>query len=178
MSSSSVISSQIEAFQHQGDLYTKKIEIEKRRISELDDKLKGAKSRLAEARRSMGGVNEAQNQMKKKQRSMHVLENQLEKAIVRLNEATAFNQQKRRDIEDLRREKLQRDGIEKSQMNKLKLKKVELVEIIEQSQRAMEARDLARAQIVALKKRIGHEVNKFEVEWSARMTKLEGDRKM
>jgi hypothetical protein len=175
---SNVISAQIESFQQQGDLYTKKIEIEKRRISELDTKLKTAKKRLGEARASMGGVNEAQNQMRKKQRSMHVLENQLEKAIVRLNEATAFNEQKRRDIEDLRREKLQRDGIEKSQMNKLKLKKVELVEIIEQSQRAMEARDLARAQIVALKKRIGHEVNKFEHEWSSRMTKLENDRKM
>ena len=111
---SNVISAQIESFQQQGDLYTKKIEIEKRRISELDTKLKTAKKRLGEARASMGGVNEAQNQMRKKQRSMHVLENQLEKAIVRLNEATAFNEQKRRDIEDLRREKLQRDGIEKS----------------------------------------------------------------
>ena len=77
--SSSVISASIETFQHQGDLYTKKIEIEKRRIAELDSKLKNAKSRLIEARRSMGGVNEAQNQMRKKQRQMRVLENQLEK---------------------------------------------------------------------------------------------------
>ena len=176
--SSGVISAQIETFQQQGDIYTKKIEIEKRRISDLDDKLKGAKGRLAEARRSMGGVNEAQNQMRKKQRQMHVLENQLEKAIVRLNEATAFNDKKRREIEDLRREKLQRDGIERSQMNKLESKKVELVEIIEQSQKAMEARDLARAQIVALKKRIGHEVTKFEAEWSERMSRLENDRKL
>ena len=178
MSASGVISAQIETFQQQGDLYTKKIEIEKRRISELDKKLQSAKGRLSTARRSMGGVNEAQDQMRFKQRHMHVLENKLEKTIVRLNEATAFNQQKRRDIEDLRREKLQRDAIEKSQMNKLNAKKVELVEIIEQSQRAMEARDLARAQIVALKKRIGHEVNKFEVEWGTRMSKLETDRKM
>ena len=108
--SSSVISASIETFQHQGDLYTKKIEIEKRRISELDSKLKNAKNRLIDARRSMGGVNEAQNQMRKKQRQMRVLENQLEKAIVRLNEGSAFNERKRREIEDLRREKLQRDG--------------------------------------------------------------------
>ena len=176
--SSRVISAQIETFQQQGDIYTKKIEIEKRRITELDDKLKSSKARLSEARRSMGGVNEAQNQMRKKQRQMRVLENQLEKAIVRLNQATAFNDKKRREIEDLRREKLQRDGIEKSQLAKLDQKKVELVEIIEQSQKAMEARDLARAQIVALKKRIGHEVQKFEVEWSDRMSALENDRKL
>jgi hypothetical protein len=171
--SSSVISASIETFQHQGDLYTKKIEIEKRRIAELDSKLKNAKSRLIEARRSMGGVNEAQNQMRKKQRQMRVLENQLEKAIVRLNEGSAFNERKRREIEDLRREKLQRDGIEKTQTLKLEEKKLELVEIIEQSQKAMESRDLARAQIVALKRRIGVEVERFESEWSERMGRLE-----
>ena len=171
------IAQQIESFQAQGDLYTKKIEIEKRRIVELNEKLRLNKARLAEARRSMGGVNEAAVQMRKKQRQMRTLENQLEKVVVRLNEATAFNERQRREIEDLRREKLQRNAIEKAQMKKLEEKKVELVAIIEQSQKAMEARDLARAQIVALKKRIGLEVEHFEHEWMQRMNKLEADRK-
>ena len=171
------VAQQIESFQEQGDMYTKKIEIEKRRIKELNDKLKTAKSRLAEARRSIGGVNEAANQMRKKQRQMRTLENNLEKVVVRLNEATSFNEAQRREIEDLRREKLQRIAIEKEQMRKLEAKKTELVAIIEQSQKAMEARDLARAQIVALKKRIGVEVAHFEQEWSERMNKLESDRK-
>lgn len=171
------VAQQIESFQAQGDMYTKKIEIEKRRIAELNEKLRVSKARLTEARRSMGGVNEAANQMRKKQRQMRTLENQLEKVVVRLNEATSFNERQRREIEDLRREKLQRNAIEKSQMKKLESKKVELVAIIEQSQKAMEARDLARAQIVALKKRIGLEVAHFEHEWMERMHKLESDRK-
>ena len=64
-------------------------------------------------------------------------------------------------------------GIEKNQTIKLEKKKLELVEIIEQSQKAMESRDLARAQIVALKRRIGMEVERFEAEWSERMGRLE-----
>ena len=92
---------------------------------------------------------------------------------VRLNEGSAFNERKRCEIEDLRREKLQRDGIEKTQTLKLEKKKLELVEIIEQSKKAMESRDLARAQIVALKRRIGVEVERFESEWSERMGRLE-----
>ena len=103
-----VIAEQIESFQAQGDLYTKKIEIEKRRIRDLEGQLQKSWERLTDARKSMGGLREAERQMKRKEKTMHQLENQLEKSVVRLNEAKALNMKLKSRIEDYRREKLQR----------------------------------------------------------------------
>ena len=156
------IAEQIELYQSQGDLYSKKIEIEKRRVAELDAKLKQSKSQLAEARKSMGGLHDAEAQMRKKRRQVRILENKLEKLIVRYNEATSRNEKLRTNIEDLRREKIQRQSIEDERKEALHNKKLELVEIIQQTQRAMEARDEARQNIVQLKKQIADEVGVFE----------------
>jgi coiled-coil domain-containing protein 63/114 len=172
-----VIAEQIESFQAQGDLYTKKIEIEKRRIRDLDDHLQKSWGRLTDARKSMGGLREAERQMKRKEKTMHQLENQLEKSIVRLNEAKALNMKLKSRIEDYRREKLQRLEIKRDLEKTLNEKKAEMVEIIQQSQKSFEARDNARVKIVELKRKIAKEVENFEKEWMDKMRQLEVDKK-
>jgi coiled-coil domain-containing protein 63/114 len=172
-----VVAEQIESFQAQGDLYTKKIEIEKRRIRDLDDHLQKSWDRLADARKSMGGLREAERQMRRKEKTMHQLENQLEKSVVRLNEAKAMNMKLKLRIEDYRREKLQRLEIKRDLEKTLNEKKAEMVEIIQQSQRSFEARDNARVKIVELKRKIAKEVETFEKEWMEKMNQLEVDKK-
>jgi coiled-coil domain-containing protein 63/114 len=60
-----------------------------------------------------------------------VLENRLEKSLVKFNEALAFNKQLRESIDNLRRERVVFDGIYRKLEKELEEKKREMAKIIE-----------------------------------------------
>lgn len=98
-------------------------------------------------------------------KQIKVLENRLDKALVKFNEALAQNKRLRDMIENLRRERVVFDQIYKKLERELQHKKKEITGIVEISNIAYEARDQAQTEMSALRAQADREQSAFEAEW-------------
>ena len=81
---------------------------------------------------------------------IRILENRLDKALVKFNEALAHNKKLRENIDNLRRERVVFDNIYRKLEKELHEKKKQMANIIELSNRAYEQRDSAQIEIAAI----------------------------
>ena len=169
---------QIAKLQDTGDMYTRKIELEKRRIEELDKQMEIMHKKIWEQRQKMGGVNASRETNQAIAKQIQILENRLDKALKRYNEALANNKRLRENIDNLRRERLVFDQIYRKLEKELAEKKKEMARIIEISNKAYEARDAAQSEMAALKSQADKEQEDFEREWKELGKMIEQDRKM
>jgi coiled-coil domain-containing protein 63/114 len=176
-SNSSAAAAQIAKLQDQADTYTRKIEMEKRRIEELDKQIESMEKNILSQRKKMGGVNAAKENHAQIQKQIKILENRLEKALQKFNEALAHNQQLRETIDNLRRERVVFDQIYKKLERELADKRTEMAEIIDAANEAYAARDQAQEEMARLKKRADEEQAAFEEEWKQLGSLIEEDRK-
>eukprot|EP00899_Mesostigma_viride_P003312 jgi/Mesvir1/12982/Mv05993-RA.1 len=174
----SAASAQITRLQDQADMFTRKIELEKRRVAELDKQIAMINIKIMEQRKKMGGVNAAKENNTQIQKQIKILENRLDKALVKYNEALAHNKKLRESIDNLRRERLVFDQIYKKLEKELADKKKEMASIIEASNAAYEARDQALAEMAELKAQADREQAAFEAEWRELGNLIEQDRKL
>jgi len=170
-------SAQIAKLQDQADMYTRKIEVEKRRIEDLDKQITKMQATILLQRSHMGGINASRENNQQVQKQIRILENRLDKALVKFNEALAHNKQLRETIDNLRRERIVFDGIYRKLERELHEKKNKMAQIIEISNAAYEARDKAQAEMVALKAQADKEQTKFEQEWSQLGALIEKDKR-
>ena len=171
-------SDQISRLQDQGDQYTRKIELERRRMEELDKNIKQLQEKILGQRQKMGGVNSSKESNQQIARHIQVLENRLDKALVKHNEAVAFNKKLRKGIDNLRRERVIFDGIYKKLERELHEKKREMARIIDESNKAYEAREKAQREMEKLKDMADKEQATFDTEWKELGKLIEADRKM
>jgi chromosome segregation ATPase len=176
-SNSSAAAAQIAKLQDQADTYTRKIEMEKRRIEELDKQIESMEKNILEQRKKMGGVNAAKENHTQITKQIKILENRLEKALQKFNEALAHNKQLRETIDNLRRERVVFDQIYKKLERELAEKRAEMAEIIDAANDAYAARDQAQEEMARLKKRADQEQMNFEEEWKQLGALIEEDRK-
>lgn len=101
-------SAQIAKLQDQADMYSRKIEIEKRRIQEHDNLIRDLQETIFEQRKEMGGINASHENNQQVTKQIRILENRLDKALVKFNEALAHNFKLRKNIDNLRRERVVR----------------------------------------------------------------------
>jgi len=161
-----------------GEMYLRKIEIERKRIAELDLQIKKMEESILQQRSDMGGINANRETSKTIQKNIRMLENRLDKALVKYNEALGHNKKLRGTIDNLRRERIVFDGIYKKLENDLLEIKNEMARIINEANAAYIARDHAQAEMVRLKAEADGEQKQFENEW-AELTKLiDQDQKM
>merc|ERR1712178_512164 len=125
-----------------------------------------------------GGAKAALENAKAVQKQIRILENRLDKALQKFNEAIAANRNLREQIDTLRRERVVFDDIYRKLENELQQKKKEMANIIEQANAAYEARDSAQAQMAALKQQADKEHAEFEKEWTELGRLIENDKKM
>ena len=64
------------------------------------------KQKVLQQRKSMGGVNASKENYNMIQKQIRILENRLDKSLVKFNEAIAHNKTLRDNIDDLRRERV------------------------------------------------------------------------
>lgn len=117
---------QVAKLQDQADTLTRKIEIERRRVAEMDRQIAEVEGRIAEQRKKMGGVNASKEATQQIQRQIKMLENRLEKAYVKYNEAMAHNRDLKEQIDSLRKERLVFDSVYKKLEKELSDKKAEM----------------------------------------------------
>ena len=156
---------QISKLQDAGDMYTRKIEVEKRRIKELDKQMELMHKKIWEQRQKMGGINASRENNQAISKQIQILENRLDKALKKYNEALSSNKKLRENIDNLRRERLVFDQIYRKLEKELGEKKREMARIIEVSNKAYEARDAAQAEMASLKAQADKEQSEFESEW-------------
>lgn len=165
------------------DVYTRKIEVEQRKVSELSAQVEEVKTNIKAQQGDIlewsgrsGVANAAKDSNMAIQKQIRQLENRLEKALVKFNEALAHNKELRQEIDGLRRERVVFDSIYKKLERELDHKKKEMANIIEISNSAYESRDQAQQEMQALKKQLEEEQAAFEEEWKDLGRIIEADR--
>lgn len=158
--------SEIGRLQDQANLYIKRIEKEREKVEKLDEAISQYQEKILEQKARMGGVNAslANNQIIQKQ--IRVLENRLDKCLLKFNETLAQNKVLRSKIDEYRRERVVFDGIYKKLERELHEKKKEMVAIIEDSKNAYQAREKAQSEMVALQQHAEKERTDFESDFN------------
>jgi len=169
-------SAQIAKLQDAGDLYTRKIELERRRGEELEKQIAKVEKAILDSRREMGGVNASRDASSSIAKQIRILENRLDKALVKFNEALAHNKALRETIDNLRRERVVFDAIYRKLEEELAAKKNTMAAILAESDAAYRARDQAHAEMMALKSAADAQQQNFEQEWSQLGQLIEKDR--
>ena len=124
------------------------------------------------------GVNTTQESHTKIERQVKVLENRLDRALVKFNEALHINKQLREQIDNLRRERGVFDAIYKKLEKELQERKKEMAFIIEVSNIAYEEKDNAISDLEQLKLYAKKEMEAFAEMFKELDELLEEDRKM
>ena len=88
-------SAQLEKLHDQAEAFIRKIEAEKRRIEELDINIKELNASVLDQKKKLGGANAVRENSMRTQKQIKILENRLEKSLLKFNEALAFNKQLR-----------------------------------------------------------------------------------
>ena len=170
-------SSELQRIQDLGDLYTQKIAVETKNIEEMDKAIGMMKAKILQQRKLMGGVNAAKENQMMVQKQIRILENRLDKALVKFNEALAHNKQLRETIDNLRRERVVFDNIYRKLEKELHEKKKQMANVIEMSNQAYEARDAAQMEITAIEQANQKEREDFEEQIAELNRLIEADRK-
>eukprot|EP01013_Petalomonas_cantuscygni_P002428 TRINITY_DN1248_c0_g1_i2.p1 TRINITY_DN1248_c0_g1~~TRINITY_DN1248_c0_g1_i2.p1 ORF type:complete len:580 (-),score=159.29 TRINITY_DN1248_c0_g1_i2:445-2184(-) len=131
-------------------------------LADLDTRLGDLRRTVDDARTSMGGVFITKLSQEAIERQIKVLENRLDKALVRFNRALDENTRLRREIEDLTRERLAFDSIYRELERELQMKKKKMACVIELSNIAYEERDSAANELAQLKVYAQQEMRTFE----------------
>lgn len=164
-SQSTGAASDIARLQQQAAMYIKKIEKERKKIEDLDKMIAKYQERIIDQKTRMGGVNAAQINNQLIQKQIKVLENRMDKCLMKFNETMAQNKVLRQRIDEYRRERVVFDGIYKKLERELHEKKKEMAAIIEDSKNAYQARDKSQSEMIALQQHAEKERTDFEMEF-------------
>jgi len=163
------------------DQLERSLQVEMERRRKATDEVEGLRKNTWDVRGDLarrGGVNAARDTTEAVAKQIRVLENRLDKALQKFNDAIAHNKELREHIDGLRRERVVFDSIYKKLELELQGKKKEMANIIEQANAAYEARDQAQAQMATLKQQADKEHKEFENEWRELGRLIENDKKM
>lgn len=151
--------------QDQATLYMKKIELERRKIEELDKSIAKYQDQILEQKARVGGVNAAQVNNQLIQKQIKVLEHRLDKSLMKFNETLCQNKALRTKIDEYRRERVVFDVIYKKLERELHEKKKEMAAIIEDSKNAYQARDKSQTEMQTLQQHADKERAEFESDF-------------
>lgn len=172
------VETEIAKLQEQGDNFARKIEIEKRKIADLDSKISLMTEKLKAQREAIGGKQGAKETNEGIARKIKSLENKLDKSLQKYNEAIAHNKQLREQIDKLRRERVVYDSIYKKLEEELQSKKDEMKAVVKKGYKAKKKRDEAKKKMEELKAEAEKEQEEFEKHWQDLGKLIEQDKKI
>ena len=149
------------------DLYIGKVEIEHRNIESLSKQLEILRTKVTTESKVIGGVNAAKDAEKNLEKKARVLDTRLEKALQRFNEALAANKELRAQIDTLRQERGVFEAVYRKLERELAEKKRAMANMIESSNQAYEARDVAQMEVSKILQETNAERIVFEKQLAA-----------
>ena len=150
--------------QEECEKYQRSMSEEQKRIEYLDEQIALVKTKTIQQRKTMGGVNAARENQAMVQKQIKILENRLDQALVKFNQALAKNKALREAIDDLRRERVVFDNIYRKLERELHEKKKQMANVIEISNNAYEHRDNYQLEIAAIEQANRKEQDDFEAQ--------------
>jgi hypothetical protein len=165
----------IQILNDQGEKYLQSIEMEKKNIETMEEQIQIMKQKVLQQRRAMGGVNASRENYLMIQKQIRILENRLDKSLIKFNESSSENKALRFQIDDLRRERIVFENIYHKMEKDLQDKKKLMAEIIEISNQAYEQRDNFQMEIAAIEQANRKENEEFEEQMLALSKLLDSD---
>lgn len=126
------------------------IKMEEQSQRDMDENIRTLQTELIEQKRKQKGVNGTQERHSQLQKQIKILENRLDKANQKFNEAIAHNKNLRESIDSLRRERVIFDNIYRKLEKELHNKRKDMANIIEIANSAYEERDRAQEKLAML----------------------------
>ncbi|KAI8810383.1 hypothetical protein BJ742DRAFT_888301 [Cladochytrium replicatum] len=162
----------------QAEMFQKKLRQMVAEIETLNLQIASLGQDIDAERADLGGVHAASQNCEAIAKQIRILENRLDKALVKFSKSLAVNKRMRGTIDNLRRERLVFDNIYRKFERELTEQKKQMAEIIEMSNAAYEARDEAQAKIIALKEKAEKEYQAYVQEMKELDRVLEQDRRL
>ena len=144
------------------DQLESKVQVEKMRKNDMAKKLSVSRMDMMKSRRGMGGVNITNENTQAVEKQVHVLENRLDQALVKFNEALSYNKDLREQIDNLREERKVFQRIYKKLEAELHEKKKAMADKIERANQDYEERDTLLQQLEALRAAAKDDQKKYE----------------
>ena len=168
---------EIEKLQSIGDTFARRIQMEKRRIEELDTKIEDAQKKVLSQRSKVGGVNASKENNNIISKQIRILERRLDLALTKYNDTLANNKGLRSKVDELRKERVIFDGIYKKLEKEMHEKKKNIDQLVDEANRAYQSRDEAKEDLRVLNKKAHDARTRFEREWKAAGAMIDSDRK-
>ncbi|KAL5015693.1 hypothetical protein ScPMuIL_005282 [Solemya velum] len=159
------------------DAYKKQVEEEENKIKDLDNEIAKAEMEICEQRKKTGEKTEA-NTEKAIQKKLMVMENRLDKAMVKFNNQLSVNATLRQEIDHLRQERAVFDSLYRKLSRALEINKDEMNDIISQASEAYEERDEAQNKMMALKDRSEKDIAQHDLEMKDLQRVINHDNKL
>ena len=137
------------------------IDTEKLKGAQMDSHVKTLQKEILEQKKRMKGMNSHQRH-EQLGKQVGILENRLDKANQKFNEAIAHNKRLRGEIDSLRRERVIFDNIYRKLEMELHKKRKDMADIIEVANTAYEERDKAQEQLASLIQQAERNLQNFE----------------
>ncbi|TYZ64669.1 hypothetical protein PybrP1_006357 [[Pythium] brassicae (nom. inval.)] len=167
----------VDTLMQQGDAYAKRLDFERRRSHELDMCLARLRDLHFETKKRLCNTTNAQLCAATCEvKSIHTLENRLDKVLTRYNEVRNANKTLRDEIQSLRREKVQQQQVHEKLERETHTKQTEVAKITSAAQSACDARDRANRQADSIRAQLAEDGDEFENGWVEKKVQLEQDR--
>ncbi|KAJ4463061.1 putative flagellar outer dynein arm-docking complex protein 1 [Paratrimastix pyriformis] len=163
-SGASSLPSDIQDLEHNVDGLARRIAGFRDELDQKDKELAILTSKISAKRVEVGGVYSARDADMVISKQIHIIENRLEKALVKFNEAIAYNKELREQIDNLRCERVIFDGIYKKTERDLYERKKEMARIIEDSNLAYEERNASIEEIRMLQEQQKENEEQYQKE--------------
>jgi chromosome segregation ATPase len=151
--------------------------LEMRKTKLLDLHLQETNSVLGTTRSLMGGIFASRDKVQAVANQIKLLENRLEKAYIKYNQSVTHTKQLRDQINNLRKERIMFQDIDRNLEKELTKLKKEMGETIQLANVAFEAKEKAIAEMNVLKVQAEKEQQGFEEEWKQLAAIIEEDKR-
>jgi len=152
----------VQSLTEQGDKYATSIEMERKNLALMEEQIGVMRYKILNQRRAMGGVNASKENHYMIEKQIRILENRLDKSLIKFNEAITHNKILRDQIDELRRERVVFENVYRKMERDLQERKKKMAEIIEVSNQAYEQRDTYQMEIAAIEQANRKEQEEFE----------------
>eukprot|EP00887_Chlorella_sp_A99_P008164 scaffold12.g8164.t1 len=173
--------------QQQADVYAKKITEEQRLKAELEQQIGRMEEKIARQRVAMGGINNSTEQAIKArwpcggqgrvQRRIVILEDRVQQASVRYNDALTRSRALRVRVDSLRRERMLFEDLRRKMERGLARRRAEMADTIRAIGELHEAREKATILQGQVKAQADRDVASYEAEWRKLTEIIEADRR-
>lgn len=139
-----------------------KIEEEEESQIKMEEDISTLQKDILDKKKKQKGANGVHERHSQFQKQIRILENRLDKANQKFNEAIARNKELRENIDSLRRERVIFDNIYRKLEKELHAKREKMANIIETANTAYEQRDIAQEELATLIQQAEREKIEFE----------------